>query len=693
MKLEWMPVHKPWDHRIDLKQDFQPKKGRLIPLSVDEQKEVEAFLDDQLAKGYIRPSISPQTSPVFFIPKKDGKKCMVQDYWYYINKFTVKNNYLLPPTLQCVDKLKGCKLFMKMDLHWGYNNVQVKEGDEWKAVFVMHKGAFKPLVMYFGLCNLPATFQKMMNEIFHDMSDVCVVYIDELMIFMKLDNQEEHDKIMLEVLWRLEANDLFVKPEKCHFRVKEVDFLGMIVSCDGIKIDPSKVSAISKWPDLTNVKQVRAFLGLGNFYWHSIKDYAIITCPLMDLMCKDMPFTFGDMERGAFNALKAAFMKAPVLQYPDQDCEFWLETDASEFAVGGVLSVKGDDGDFRPVTYMSHSMTPPERNYPIHDKEMLAIIKATECWRHYLEATPYAFEIYMDHNNLTYFMRSQNLSKQQAHWQLWMSHFNYSLVYWKGTAMHIANPLSRCSNHYIHSSEDNKEQVLLQSEAVHKIIDASEKSHDDHQTIISEFHDLPAAGHKGNKATYNVLQKHYWWKGMKEQVQQYIKHCQDCQKGKAMNKAPPGELLPLPTPQSPWQDITVDFTEMPESLRYNNILVVIDQFSKEAIFIPCTKEENTLTTAELFRDHIWCQHGLPSSVVSNRGSIFASHFMGELYKILEIKRKMSTAFHPQTDGQTEWLNHEINTYLCIYVSNRQQDWVKWIKIAQFVWNNMVLSRV
>ena len=303
---------------------------------------------------------------------------MVQDY-RYVNEFTVKNNYPLPLISQLVNKLKGCKLFTKMDLRWGYNNVQVKEGDKWKAAFVTHKGAFEPLVMYFGFCNLPTTFQKMMNEIFHDMSDVCMVYIDDLMIFTKLDDQEEHDKIVLEVLRWLEANDLFVKPEKCHFRVKEVDFLGMIVSCDGIKMDPSKVLAILKWPDLTNVKQVRAFLGLGNFYWRFIKDYAIIARLLTDLTCKDTPFTFGDKERGAFNALKAAFTKAPVLQYPDQDCEFQLETDASKFSVGGVLSVKGDDGDFRPVAYMSHSMTPPEQNYPIHDKEMLAIIKATEC--------------------------------------------------------------------------------------------------------------------------------------------------------------------------------------------------------------------------------------------------------------------------------------------------------------------------
>ena len=243
----------------------------------------------------------------------------------------------------------------------------------------------------------------------------------------------------------------------------------------------------------------------------------------------------------------------------------------------------------------------------------------------------------------------------------------------------------------VHSSEDNKEQVLLQPESVNKIVDAFERSHEDCQLIISEFHDLPAAGHKGNKATYNALRKHYRWKGMKEQVQQYVKHCQYCQKGKAMNKAPAEELLPLPTPQGPWQDITVDFTEMPESLGYNNILVDVDRFSKEVVFIPCTKEENALMTAKLFRDHIWCQHRLLFLVVSNCGSIFVSHFMGELYKILEIKRKISTAFHPQTDRQTEQLNHEINTYLHIYVSDHQQDWVKWIKITQCVWNNIVSS--
>ena len=173
-----MPLQKPWDHAIDLKDTFKPKKGHIIPLSPAEQEEVTAFLDDQLKKGYICPSKSPQMSLVFFIPKKDGKKQMVQDY-HYLNEHMVKNNYLLLLIVQLIDKLQGAKLFMKMDLRWGYNNVcikEIKENDEWKAAFTCFHGSFESLVVYFRLCNSPATFQAMMNEIFADMDDVVVVY-------------------------------------------------------------------------------------------------------------------------------------------------------------------------------------------------------------------------------------------------------------------------------------------------------------------------------------------------------------------------------------------------------------------------------------------------------------------------------------------------------------------------------------
>ena len=172
----------------------------------------------------------------------------------------------MPLVVQLVNKLQGAKIFTKMDLRWGYNNVYIKENDKWKAAFTCFHRSFKLLVMYFGLCNSSTTFQAMMNEIFADMDDVMVVYINDLMIFTKTDNQAEHDKIVLELLRHLVENDLFVKPEKCTFYTTEVDFLSMIVGCDGIKMDQEKVRAILEWPEARTVKGVHSFLRLANFY-------------------------------------------------------------------------------------------------------------------------------------------------------------------------------------------------------------------------------------------------------------------------------------------------------------------------------------------------------------------------------------------------------------------------------------------
>ena len=414
-----MPVHKPWDHAINMKDTFVPKKGRLIPLSPQEQKEVSDFIDNQTKKGYIRLSKSPQTSPVFFVPKKNGKKQMVQDY-RYLNEHTVKNNYPLPLIRQLSKKLQGAKLFTKMDLCWGYNNVRIKEGDEWKAAFTCYQCFFESLVMYFGLCNSHTTFQVMMNEIFADMEEVMVVYINDLLIFTKTDKQEEHDRIVLEVLWRLEEHDLSIKPEKCSFWVKEVKFLGMTVSAEGIKMNDDKVQAILGWPAPKTVCGVRSFLGLANFYRRFIKDYAQVARPLNDLTKKDQAFKWKDPQQLAFDMLKQRFTTVPILVFPDIDKQFCLETDASDFATSAVLSILKDD-KWHPVTYSSHSMSPEERNYPIADKEMLIVIRSLEEWRHYLEGANLQFEVWNDHANLQWFMKQQDLNQRQAWWAQYIS--------------------------------------------------------------------------------------------------------------------------------------------------------------------------------------------------------------------------------------------------------------------------------
>src|SRR5271168_2990812 len=355
-----------------------------------------------------------------------------------------------------------------MDLRWGYNNIRIKEGDEWKAAFVCHRGSFEPLVMYFGMCNSPSTFQEMMNELFSDMDNVVIIYLDDLMIYTKTDSEEEHDRIILQVLQRLAENDLFVKPEKCTFKATEVNFLGMIVSAKGISMDEGKVQAIRNWPIPRKLKEVRAFLGFGNFYRRFIQDFAKITRPLNDLTKKDQPWIWEEAQQDAFEKLKRAFTTAPILAYPDNDCKFRVECDASNFASGAVLSME-KDGLWHPCAFSFHSFNAQERNYQIADKEMLSIIRALEQWRHYLEGANHQFEIWTDHANLQYFMKAQDLNRRQARWALYLSRFHFLLIHKAGSAMGKADALSRRADHSQGIEGDNKDITLIPTEWLQKI--------------------------------------------------------------------------------------------------------------------------------------------------------------------------------------------------------------------------------
>jgi Reverse transcriptase (RNA-dependent DNA polymerase). len=267
---ERMPTRKVWDHAIDLKEDFVARKSRIYPLSVMEREEVKEFVEEQLRKGYIRPSKSPQTSPVFFVGKKDGKKRMVMDY-RGLNRQTVKNNYPLPLIADLVDNMGTNKVFTKIDLRWGYNNVRVKEGDEWKGAFSTHLGSFEPTVMFFGMTNSPATFQGMMNEILRDLINTGKVasFVDDILVGTK--TKEGHEELVEEILRRLEENDLYVKPEKCAWGVDKVVFLGVVMGGGKIEMEEDKVKGVLDWPAPKTVKEVRKFLGLANYYAGSYK--------------------------------------------------------------------------------------------------------------------------------------------------------------------------------------------------------------------------------------------------------------------------------------------------------------------------------------------------------------------------------------------------------------------------------------
>ena len=287
------------------------------------------------------------------------------------------------------------------------------------TAFITKRGLFEATVMYFGFSNAPATFQAMMNNILGDLiqQGQVMVYLDDILIFG--NDLNEHRKIVREVLQRLRANDLYAKAEKCFFEQSSIDYLGMVISKGQVNMDKKKVAGVLEWPAPKKVKDVQAFLGFANFYRRFIQDFAKITRPLVDLTKKDQPWVWESAQQVAFEALKEAFTTAPILRIPDDFNPFRLSTDASDFATGAVLS-QLDPGDtlWHPVAFFSKSLNVHERNYEIYDKELLAIICALEEYRHYLEGHPEKFEIWSDHQNVTYFRQAQKLTRRQARWAL-----------------------------------------------------------------------------------------------------------------------------------------------------------------------------------------------------------------------------------------------------------------------------------
>jgi len=313
-----------------------------------------------------------------------------------------------------LDEVGKRKVFTKLNLRWGYNNVRIKEGDEWKIAFTIHIGAYESTVIYFGLTNSPATFQAMMNNLFRDLinkGDIAT-FINNILV--ATDTEEGHNKLVEEVLKRLEENNLFVKPEKCKWKVREVEFLGVVIGPKGVEIQKEKIEGVLSWPAPRNIKEVQKFLGLANYYRRFIENFARIAAPLHVLVRKEQKWKWEREQEEVFKKLKMVFTTEPVLAILDIDREMRVEADASDYTTGGVLSKKCEDGKWRPVAFISKLLNATERNYKIHDKEMLAVIRCLEAWRHYLEGAKLEFEIWTDHRNLQYFMTSQKLNCRQA---------------------------------------------------------------------------------------------------------------------------------------------------------------------------------------------------------------------------------------------------------------------------------------
>jgi hypothetical protein len=436
---------------------------KVYPLAPSEQKGLDEFIQENLRSGCIFPSKSPMASPIFFIKKKDGMLHLVQDY-RALNALTIKNQYPLPLISELVNQLHGAKYFTKLDVRWGYNNVCMKEGNKWKAAFCMNQGLFEPLVMFFGLTNSPSTFQTMMNDIFHDliMEGVVCVYLDNILIFSKM--LEEQRRVTRIVLEQLQKHKLFLRHDKCEFEQMSIEYLSLIISEGEIHMDPVKVAGVTEWPTPTKKKEVQSFLGFANFYRRFIEGFSHHVKPLFKLPKKDRKWTWGEGEQQAFDELKSRITSSPILRFADDSKAFHIEADSSDFATGAVLSQQSaDDLKWHPIAFYSKSLNAVERNYEIHDKEMLAVMQLLEEWRHVLEGAKRQVKIWTDHKNLEYFMTAKKLNRRQAQWSLYLSRFDFIMHHRPGMSMGKCDALSQQADHN-DKNNDNRNTMLLRPE-------------------------------------------------------------------------------------------------------------------------------------------------------------------------------------------------------------------------------------
>jgi hypothetical protein len=713
-----LPPARVLDHKIELEPGHTPPSKAPYRLSQVEIDEINKQLSELSEKGFIRPSVSPYGAPVLFVKKKDGSMRMCIDY-RALNKLTIKNKYPLPRIDELLDRLSGAKYFSKIDLRSGYHQIRIASEDIPKTAFRTRYGHFEFMVLPFGLTNAPATFMHLMQSIFFPYLDkFVIVFLDDILVFSK--TREEHDQHLRQVLEVLRQNKLYAKLSKCEFYQTTISFLGHKITQDGIHMEPDKVAAVKDWPIPKDISDVRSFLGLAGYYRKFVKGFSKIAAPLTELLHKAIKWQWGELQQTAFNQLKEAVTTAPVLIIPDSTKQFVVVTDASGYAVGAALCQDHGNG-LQPCAYLSHKMNEAEKNYPVHQQEQLAIIHALREWRHYLMGNK--FIIRTDHRSLQYLPTQDKLSPRQVRWNELLQQYDFTIEYNPGKQNEVADGLSRRTDHKVNSvtavsyelSSDLKVKLIqdYQYDSVTKAI--QERGGSKQYTVkdeliwtkdgricvprtegllyqvIGEAHGTKICGHLGALKTMEKLERIFYWPNMMKSVKQFINKCKSCQQNKASTQLPIGLLQSLEIPGKRWDTVSLDLiTQLPVTKSgHDAIVVFVDKFSKMVHYAATTTTCTSYDLARLFFDNVVRLHGIPRYIVSDRDPRFTAKLWNQLWTMLGTKLKMSTAFHPQTDGQTERANRVLEDMLRHYVSANQDDWDEHLTACEIAVNNSV----
>jgi hypothetical protein len=726
-------------HRIRLKDPNKIIKGRGYSAPKKYHDPWKKLLDEHLQAGRIRPSSSEHTSPAFCVPKyRDGVPDLtvpprwVNDY-RELNTNTVRDNFPLPRVDDILADCAKGKIFGKMDMTNSFFQTRVHPDDIHLTAVRTPWGLYEWTVMPMGGCNAPSTHQRRMTDALRELiGKICHVYLDDIIIWSQ--TIEEHITNTAKVLEALKKANLFCNGAKSTLFSTEISFLGHRISAAGIQADPRKVDRILDWPQPTTATNVRGFLGLTRYIAAFLPALAEHTSILTPLTTKDCDREFPEWtpeHQKAFQAIKALVTGTEcltVINYEDTTKKIFVTTDASDRRTGAVLSFGETWETARPVAYDSYQLNDAEKNYPVHEKELLAIVKALKKWRTSLLGTH--FEIYTDHRTLEYFQSQREMSRRQMRWSMYLADFDYDIIYIRGDENTAADALSRmpdatpsplfaaCALAHTRSPSPQPvaatlditaDETLLNdiitgyqdddfAQQLTKDINAGsiEGAHNDNGLLyvgrrllipaiprIRElFYNLAhdTLGHFGFNKSYEALRDSYYWPNMRRDLEHaYIPSCSPCQRNKSRTTKPTGPLHPLPVPDARFEAVALDFVgPLPEEGGKDTILTMTDLLGAEVRLAPVHSTATAAEIAVVLFDEWYCENGLMRQIVTDRDPLFTSDLWTALHKLTGVKLKMSTAYHPQTDGASERTNKTLNQAIRYHVDNNQKGYESYL---------------
>ncbi|GJU06288.1 reverse transcriptase domain-containing protein [Tanacetum coccineum] len=640
--LSGLPQTRQVEFHIDLVPGAAPVARAPYRLAPSEMKELADQLQELSDKGFIRPSSSPWGAPVLFVKKKDGSLRMCIDY-RELNKLTVKNRYPLPRIDDLFDQLQGSSVYSKIDLRSGYHQLRVREEDISKTAFRTRYGHYEFQVMPFGLTNAPAVFMDLMNRVCKPYLDkFVIVFIDDILIYSK--NKQEHEEHLKIILELLKKEELYAKFSKCEFWIPKVQFLGHVIDNKGIHVDPAKIESVKDWASPKTPTEIRQFLGLAGYYRRFIEGFSKIAKPMTKLTQKKVKFEWGDKQEAAFQLLKQKLCSAPILALPEGSEDFIVYCDASIKGLGAVLMQRE-----KVISYASRQLKIHEKNYTTHDLELGAVVFALKIWRHYLYGTKCI--VFTDHKSLQHILDQKELNMRQRRWlELLRKNIKNEDVggmlienakYPEAIRTEKLEPRTDgtlCLNgrSWLPCYGDLRTVIMHESHKLkYSIHPGSEKMYQLRLSPIEGYHQLRVREEDISKIAFRTRYGHYEFQVAEHQRQSGCGTTGDFLNGMwAISRGFCHKLLS-------------------QSQGYDTIWVIIDRLTKSAIFMPMREMDPMDKLARMYLKEVVTRHGIPVSIICDCDPRFASNFWRLLQKALGTSLDMSTAYHPQTDRQSE----------------------------------------